>query len=112
MKIMLISDEDDVNSGSFFQPPEHISTLKRLRNPDLRVDNSDICWSAAVEKVLYLFLHSISLKSQVHIWFCKHSDTVKPSQHFHGNRTFGECYSSVGKAKVEWGQKKRKVTPA
>lgn len=54
MKIVLYNDNDGVNSDSFFQPPEQILTLKCLMKPDLKVDNSAICWPVVVGNALHL----------------------------------------------------------
>lgn len=81
-----------------FLPPEQISSLKHLRKPDLRVGNSAICWPVEVEKVLHLHPSLSNLKSI--FGFVNKVTRWNLLSVFHGNGTFGECCSSVGKAKV------------
>lgn len=97
---MLITDDDDgVNSESFF-----FATWT-----DLQPETFEETWPEGWQQRHLLASGggegskspTISFKSQVHIWFRKQSHTMEPSQRFHGNGTFGECCSSVGKAKVD-----------
>lgn len=96
--MMLISNDDDVNSESFSQPPVQIMTLKHQRKPEGR-QKRHLLVSGGREGFMAT---SISLKSLQSIFGFVNSHMMEPSQRFHGNRTFGECCSSVGKAKVEW----------
>lgn len=108
---MLITDDDGVNSESFF-----FATWT-----DLQPKTSEETWPEGWQQRHLLASGggegstspSISFKSQVHIWFRKQSHTMEPSQRFSWERDVWGMLFFCGKGQSSWWQKQyRKVTSA